>query len=514
MHLALRILDIQIAIFGLLSQKRDLLSTILVCRDWQDAAEALLWKELPHLVPLLMLMPSAAWRVNKIQGSSLLLYTFVFTRQIAEDDWSHVYRHARLVRRITFELESHPPSLIDGVSRCPPREPLFLHIDKLIYRATSSGLHTRPVPAPFMDIFYNSGAIIDLVCYNISPFSLPNPHRLRALGKVIIRWVPRHAPVLSDEAACLAHAMSVIDALTACQPASLSLDFYKMRFSASLLERLYQCKPLRELTLDFDDSYDDSHRSAPYPTKASLPNLHSLTIREAETATCTAAAIAGACTTLASLDVDFRHYGTGDHLLSLTSTIRTHCDAAALRDVTICWHVWALHLAHLAPLATARNLEKLFLLGERASKSALADADYENLVSHWPRLQTLCIEVEEAVGRCTLATLCILAQCCHDIERIELPLTDATVPSSQMTSGDMSLNTAKASGSAVQITFHLASETDTETMATFLLALFPRIEEVEPGWKLDDIRGRQQWYQVRQRISEMRKQSDAMYARG
>ena len=77
MHLALRILDIQIAIFGLLSQKRDVLSTILVCRDWQDAAEALLWKELPHLIPLLMLMPRAAWRVNKIQGSSLLLYTFV-----------------------------------------------------------------------------------------------------------------------------------------------------------------------------------------------------------------------------------------------------------------------------------------------------------------------------------------------------------------------------------------------------------------------------------------------------
>ncbi|KAI5893201.1 uncharacterized protein SCHCODRAFT_02574435 [Schizophyllum commune H4-8] len=513
MHLALRILDIQLAIFDLLSQKRDLLSAILVCKDWQDAAERLLWKELPDLIPLLMLMPNDAWHVNKMHRSNLLPYSFVFTRQISEDDWFHVYRRAHLVRRITFELLSHPPSLIDRVARCPPRQPLFLQVDKLIFRATSDSLHTRPIPARFLDIFYNSGAIIDLVCYNISSFSLPDPHRLRALGKVIIRWVPNHAESgLGDEASCLAHAMSLIDALIACQPASLSLTLSQTRFSASLIKRLYQCKPLRELTLEFDDSYDDSHCSVPCPAKASLPNLHSLTIREAETATCTAAAIVGACTTLALLDVDFRNHGTGRHLMDLTTTIHSNCNAATLRDVTICWEAWALHLAHLAPLTTAMNLEKLFLLGEGGAKSALTDADYENLVSHWPRLQTLCIEVQKAVGRCTLATLGILAQCCHNIERIELPLTDATVPDPQMTWSDTlpSPGPAKASGPAVQITFHVATETDTETMATFLLRLFPRLEEVDPGWMLDDINGRQRWYEVGKRIKEMQRRSSAM----
>ncbi|KAL1664464.1 hypothetical protein GGF50DRAFT_115044 [Schizophyllum commune] len=509
MHLALRILDVQITIFDLLSEKRDLLSAMLVCKDWQDAAEMLLWKELPNLIPLLMLTPKDAWRVNRSQRSTVLPYTFTFTRTITEDDWSHVYPRARLVRKITFELLSHSSSLVEEVARRRPKRPLFSQIDSLIFRGTPGDLHTRPVPPAFMDIFYDTNTIVDLACHKISPFCLPDAHRLHAVGNVNISWVPKHGLGLSDEAVCRAHAISVVDALIACQPASSSLSFMKVRFSTTLLKRLYECKSLRKLTIEFNNTHVDANLSAPYPTKGSLPNLRSLTVREAATVTCTAAAIVAACTALSDLDVDFGDHGSGAHLLDLTSTIHSHHDATMLQIVAISWQRWALQMTHLAPLTAAENLEKLILLGGRASKSMLADADYERLFSHWPRLQTLCIEAEYAVGRCTLATLGVLAQCCHNLELVELPLAEATVPDPQLAHNEQPLNSVEVNEAAVHVTFNLASRSDTETMATFLLGLFPRLQQVIPGWQVDDVVERRQWYQVGQRIKEMQRRPRA-----
>ncbi|KAI5890754.1 uncharacterized protein SCHCODRAFT_02547974 [Schizophyllum commune H4-8] len=510
MHLALCILDIQIAIFDLLSEKRDLLSAILVCKDWQDVGETLLWKELPNLIPLLMLMPKDAWRVNRFPQSIVLPYTFAFTRKITEDDWSHVYRRARLVRSITFELLSHSPSLLKEVARRPPKRPLFSQIDCLNFRGTPGDLHTRPVPDGFMDVFYHTNTIVDLDCHKISPFCLPDAHRLHAVGDVWIVWVPKHGPGLSDEAACRAHAISVVDAFLACQPASLVLSFIKVPFSTTLLQRLYGCKSLCELTVAYDNAYDDAQLSAPYPTKASLPNLRSLKVREAATATCTAAAIAAACTALSELEVDFGDHGDDTHLLDLASTIHSHLDASMLQVVAISWQGWALQMAHLAPLTAAENLETLLLLGGRASQSMLADADYERLFPHWPRLQTLCVEAEDAVGRCTLATLGVLAQCCHYIERIDLPLADATAPAPQLTQIGQPLSSVEVNEAAVRLTFNLVSESDPETLATFLLGLFPRLEQVVAGRQVRDIVERHQWYQVGQRIKEMQMRQSAM----
>ncbi|KAL1672505.1 hypothetical protein EV122DRAFT_283881 [Schizophyllum commune] len=167
-------------------------------------------------------------------------------------------------------------------------------------------------------------------------------------------------------------------------------------------------------------------------------------------------------------------------------------------------------MTHLAPLTAAENLEKLILLGKGDPKSMLADADYEQLFFHWSRLQTLRIEVEDEVGRCTLATLGVLARSCHNLEQVELPLADATVPAPQNAHNEQPLNSGEVNEAAVHVTFNLASRSDTETMATFLVELFPRLEQVIPGWQVDDVVEKRQWYQVGQRIKEMQQRSSAM----
>ncbi|KAI5824168.1 hypothetical protein K523DRAFT_253687 [Schizophyllum commune Tattone D] len=423
--------------------RRDLCQLACTSRAWNRVAIPCIWEELRSMTPLFRLLPEDAYYEDEhthdiVRGRLIALASEqCLKRSLTHEDWAHILERSSMVKRLDYvtgfipgESWTESPRI---VSRCPTSCTLFPRLRHLLL--DPSGSFEDPSTAPCA-----------LITHSLSPCleTLHLPHNYTYLVRDICALASM-CPCVHNLLLWTKHVPSRTQRSQLGQAIANWADLRQVVLGVywdfSIILRLSTKRNLTSLSLAF-------HDFRPQDVIDGIPNLPSMCFPALEHLTLagmTMMAVAslmshGSLTRrLRTLHVSaLPHESLPGELGRLTHFIGNHCAHDTLTSVFIergemrCGNV--LTKEDLAPLCSFPRLTQLSLRLSR--RCNLDDADYEDVTSRWPELETfeirgLDVHDTEEGGEETLATMATLghfARSCTKLKHLTLPLVLREIP--------------------------------------------------------------------------------------
>ncbi|KAL1677282.1 hypothetical protein EV122DRAFT_214413 [Schizophyllum commune] len=529
MHRVLEIPELQLAIAQELippdtswyRRRTDLHMLSLVSHSWRSIAEPMRWEEEGNrLENFLRVLPSDAWARVIIEVEDWYLDTFVLKkirarsicRHLSSDDWSAVYQRTRFARSLI--LRQHAGlrgTLVNLLSTIPPANNLFPKLSELVldmddeFRTEFTSVH--------------SAFILAISTPNLSHLTIKNPCHaprriyLETLSELALRSQGLRSVVFDTKSLLIDSPTSPVhrrpspyrgffQTLRSCPSlTTVRLDIYVSSYDRHILANLAAYPSLRDLTLDMERSYDLDEfdlleeidkteelllrrgmSSIPTPSFPSLQMMRSTQLPHAVLRALIAAGNRAIPLSTLHFEADISSY---EDLRATIQAICTGCDKATLTELDIEFfctdpqgdpRISVLDLDALAPIATFARLTRVELAG--FDWVDLSDADYAEIARWWPDLVSLALVTDRSTPSCTLATLMPFSSSCPRLESLDLSIRAEEVPTRTLSDDDLPATTRHTPPRFKLSVQNSPITQDVDSVALFLLSLFPTIQEV------------------------------------
>lgn len=433
----------------------------LTCSYWHETAMEVLWRELPSLVPVFMLLPEDAWRAPNGERTSLEPVRFNFRRKITKHDWSRVHRYARHVRSLRIQPQTYRHWIAEALRANDAPKPLFPGLRHLFFSSQwdwkqedhltilrmmlSPSLEHLSIDIP--SVYVNELSRMASICPALSSFAFtdqghsderPDPVELAncvrewpALTRVSLNGSAGMSQLMPALALCSDQPTSVFT------PCSASGAYPRASFAA-----------LRDLTI--------GGQSAEYVVDL----MKSWGVRPIERLSIFGLELAA------------------DAARALIADIPTHCEPTALRKLMISATSpgWKLRAEDVAPLTACTQLNALVL--NVSDGADLADAEYQSLARCWPLLERVefpGVYDRALVPRCTAAALGAFAGACPRMQSIVLPFDANAEIASEPSVTSTSVTHLNVIDSPID-------EARAPRVAAYLSAMFPSLTWIEDDY--------------------------------
>ncbi|KAI4517991.1 hypothetical protein K525DRAFT_209643 [Schizophyllum commune Loenen D] len=380
----------------------------LTCSYWHEIAMEVLWRELPSLVPLFMLMPEDAWCAPRGERTPLEPIRFGLRRTVTSHDWHRVHRYARHVRSLRIQPQTYRKSIAKALRASESDGPLFpglRHLsfasqwdwDKCDHLAILRMLLSPSLAHLAIDIpnsYLEKLSCLAPICSALTTFSFTDQGYADA------------RPSPADLSACVR-----------AWPALTSISLNGSAGMSQLMPALALCDSAGVP----DAVFAPCSPSGAYP-RASFAALRDLTIGGQSAAYVVGLMKSWGVRPIERLSV-FGLELPAEAARALIADIPTHCEPTALSKLMISATSpgWRLRAEDVAPLAKCTGLTSLVL--NVSDGADIADVEYETLARSWPLLQRVEFpgSYDRAVApRCTMAALGAFAGACTHLESIVL----------------------------------------------------------------------------------------------
>ncbi|KAI4528539.1 hypothetical protein K525DRAFT_263159 [Schizophyllum commune Loenen D] len=529
MHRVLEIPELQLAIAQELKtprsdwrsrRRKDLYNLSLVSHSWRSVAEPMRWEEGNRLEDFLRVLPSDAWDRVITEVEDWYLDTIVLKkirtrsicRHLSSDDWSAVYQRTRFARSLI--LRQHAGlrgTLVNLLSTIPPAGILFPKLLELVldmddeFRTEFTSVH--------------SNFILAISTPNLAHLTIKNPCHtprriyLETLSELALRSQGLRSVVFDTKSLLIDSPTSPVhrrpspyrgffQTLRSCPSlTTVRLDIYVSSYDRHILANLAAYPSLRDLTLDMERSYDLDEfdlleeidkteelllrrgmSSMPTPSFPSLQMMRSTQLPHEVLRALIAAGNRAIPLSTLHFEADISSY---EDLRATITAICSGCDKATLTELDVEFfctdpqgdpRISVLDLDALSPLATFARLTRVELAG--FDWVDLSDADYAEIARWWPDLVSLALVTDRSTPSCTLAALIPLSSSCPRLESLDLSVSAEEVPARTLSGDDLPTTTRRTPPRFTLRVQNSPITQDEDSVALFLLSLFPTIQEV------------------------------------
>ncbi|TRM55582.1 hypothetical protein BD626DRAFT_577205 [Schizophyllum amplum] len=514
----------------------DVRSLKLVCKTWYPEADQVIWEGIETLPPLLRLLPEDAWEEgtgSQYSGRGKVGRTwpenFNITRPLRPEDWSEVIRHALHLKfyRMDKMLSTCTDAALEAIIACPPPQfPLLTGVRSL-----------RLFPSPKQLALYGKllhlliphQYITSLICVAVEQF-MPDAddfisrfQRLNSLSLHVDQGRYAHEdpyPLTTWNYAAFdpsydegkRYDIRFVKALEHCSELQHLDITLHVEATIYMLRTLSENSTLQSLTLHYgrkDMHQFENDLSAAY-TFPPFPSLRCLEIEGLP--------LGGAARILPSQEPtpleeirlidymcnapseDYGRFGPLKGVLLATldlicSQLEPYHSLCVLHIEVPSYGNFTFTLGDIRPLSAFPHMREITIITQH--KTALVDADCEQMAKWWPSLEVFRLGCECPTGdpECTLHGLLALASRCPRLARLELPLDARSIP-------DFLPGPGRAPSPYASLT-HLnvgdAPIADAKHVARFMKSTFPKLRLVGySSYRLHDDVGQRvrKWHRV------------------
>ncbi|KAJ7165695.1 hypothetical protein C8R43DRAFT_1165272 [Mycena crocata] len=484
MHRALRILEIIELICLDVRRRPTYASLARTCRDFQDPALNLLWRDQDTLTHLLQCLPSALWetiveesathrgRFIQTFASRLILFASVTARiltssqkitgKVQPKDWDRPLEYARRIRSLElYHYRGEGPGLpsadvFETISSTFPLSQLCPNLRYLEWRSPSEELF------PYL-------------CLLAGP-KLTGAHLIVPRGNF--------SDISNSSLQLVRHTLSTI-AMSFDRIEHLALN----AINGAIFHRLAHLPALRSLDLTKWSWYQDTLDLSSFSDYPFLP-LRTLKFRDTTIDFCTKFFTAISNCSLNSVYVETKTAASTNAMQAFYTALANHLSYTTLQELEIGedeFHHGGMDSPDESAIAdyviSGRVLSTLFCFGDLQRVSLrgpvgfdVDDAIIWDMARSWPKITSLALETATELNHppsMTLGGLRAFATHCPDLNYLSITFNTSTVPPF-----DNSPETRLSQRALTCLGVGVAPISDSGDIARFLSALFPNIVHI------------------------------------
>ncbi|KAF8180774.1 hypothetical protein K438DRAFT_1976594 [Mycena galopus ATCC 62051] len=468
---------------------KDLAALARTCKDFQNPALDLLWREQTGLLDLLKCFPSHLWEEDKIdegedEDEEENDHPFRITGSISPEDWDVPLAYASRIQTLIFyQQHFESAAVLEGIRRGLPRQHLCPNLQriKVVWLPTAN-----PSALATVTSLFGCPRLIDVAIY-VSE-SAPDVLSLQGLR---IRYSELTVLDLAGEFGCTSASSGVLS------PIVLSLNRIEClscrHLNREAMEHISQLPGLRRLTLIAPAL--PHLPSPPFPSTMGSRTSMFPALRSLYLLTTTIEFVIGflelltnSC--LAELCISYEVHTTKYTITQLYMTMERHLSHAALQNLEIVHNddddgATGIPLApseanfanymvdgrRLAVLCCFANLTRILLRTPLGFD--VDDTTAWSMARAWPRLRSLALQKSSYCHHPFSVTLVgpkAFATHCRELVYLGITFDASTVPP---------LGNISAQSSLTGLAVGVSTITDAPAVAEFLVALFPNLRYIE-----------------------------------